>query len=259
MIQNAEDNKYTRAEAEGSKPYLGFNLCLDRIVIDSNEDGFYEEHVRAICSTGESTKAVAQGYIGEKGIGFKSVFKVAKKVHIQSEPFSFSFEYTKDSSDDGLGMVTPLDEDYDILPNGIRTRITLTLLDPSSFAQQAQDLLNVPDTLLLFLTKLTQVGINIYPQNANATKITHIHSFHPDNKEIIVKTTTADETSTVTPNYFYVVRREIHNLPRDEARKNTNTATVVLAFPVDEEEYPIIKQQHVFAFLPLRLAGFTVS
>lgn len=112
LIQNAEDNNYKRASANGSTVFLSFSLYPDRIVLDSNEDGFSKEHVKAICSTGDSTKTAAEGYIGEKGIGFKSVFKVAKKVHIQSEPYSFSFEHTRDSSDDGLGMVTPLDEDY---------------------------------------------------------------------------------------------------------------------------------------------------
>jgi hypothetical protein len=86
LIQNAEDNDYDRAEAAGLQPSLSFSLYPNRIVIDSNENGFQEGHVKAICSTGESTKALIQGYIGEKGIGFKSVFKVAKKVHIQSGP-----------------------------------------------------------------------------------------------------------------------------------------------------------------------------
>lgn len=164
LIQNAEDNEYTRAEADESQVYLSFSMYPDRIVLESNEDGFSEDHVKAICSTGESTKTVAKGYIGEKGIGFKSVFKVAKKVHIQSGPLSFSFEHTRDSSDNGLGMVTPLDEDYEDLPEGVHTRITLTILDPSSFERRVQDLLNIPDTLLLFLTKLTVLHINIYPQ-----------------------------------------------------------------------------------------------
>jgi hypothetical protein len=259
LIQNAEDNAYTRAEADGTQLYLSFSIYPDRIVLESNEDGFGEAHVKAICSTGESTKTVAQGYIGEKGIGFKSVFKVAKKVHIQSGPFSFSFEHTRGSSDDGLGMVTPLDEDYHDLPDGVHTRITLTLLDPSSFEQRAQDLLNLPDTLLLFLTKLNVLHINIYPQNESATETKFIRSAgDDDNSEIITKTTTTDGNSTEKDQYFYVIRKEINNLPRDEARKHTNQATVVLAFPVNEVDEPIIKQQHVFAFLPLRLAGFTV-
>lgn len=260
LIQNAEDNKYTRAEAEGLELYLSFSMYPDRIVLDSNEDGFAAEHVRAICSTGESTKTVAQGYIGEKGIGFKSVFKVAKKVHIQSGPFSFAFEHTRDYSDDGLGMVTPLDEDYEDLPEHVHTRITLILLDPSTFEQRVQDLLNIPDTLLLFLSKLNVLHVNIFPHDQSATEIEYAHfRDDKDNFEVITKTTTIDNKPTKKAQYFHVTRKEIYNLPRDEARKNINQATVVLAFPLDEEDEPIIEQQHAFAFLPLRRAGFTVS
>jgi hypothetical protein len=38
-----------------------------------------------------------------------------------------------------------------------------------------------------------------------------------------------------------VIRKEINNLPPDEARKHTDQATVVLAFPVDEDDEPIIE------------------
>jgi len=259
LIQNAEDNKYNLAEADEDEPYLSFSLYPDRIVVDSNEDGFHEEHVKAICSTGDSTKTLTQGYIGEKGIGFKSVFKIAKKVHIQSGPFSFSFAYTKDSSDNGLEMITPLDEDYDNLPEQVHTRITLTLSDPSGFEQRVEDLLNIPDTLLLFLTKLKTLHINVYPKIGRPTEAKYTHSVNEDESlETITKTTTVDGHSTEETQDFYVIRREISNLPRDDARKNINKATVVLAFPVDEYNDPIIKQQHVFAFLPLRRAGFTV-
>ena len=51
-------------------------------MIDSNEDRFSEANIKAICSIGESTKTCKQSYVGEKGSGFKSVFKVAQKVYV---------------------------------------------------------------------------------------------------------------------------------------------------------------------------------
>jgi hypothetical protein len=44
------------------------------LYVFNNELGFREEHVRAVCNVGNSTKKGkgAQGYIGEKGIGFKA-------------------------------------------------------------------------------------------------------------------------------------------------------------------------------------------
>jgi hypothetical protein len=37
--------------------------------------GFSEANLRALCDVGNSTKAATTGYIGQKGIGFKSVFR----------------------------------------------------------------------------------------------------------------------------------------------------------------------------------------
>ncbi|KKY27789.1 putative ino80 chromatin remodeling complex protein [Diplodia seriata] len=97
LIQNAEDNSYEHAISERQKPFLKFSLYPDRMVVYSNEDGFTEDNVMAICiNANVSAKSDHQGYIGEKGIGFKSVFKIAKKVHIQSESYSFSFVYSRD-------------------------------------------------------------------------------------------------------------------------------------------------------------------
>jgi sacsin len=83
LIQNAEDNQYLDSE----RPDLKF-LLLDYdptdtensdgcLCIFNNEVGFDEENIKAICAVGHSTKSKKQGYIGEKGIGFKSVFIMA--------------------------------------------------------------------------------------------------------------------------------------------------------------------------------------
>ena len=56
-----------------------------------NEVGFTKSNVRSITAIGESTKKKIQtgNVIGEKGIGFKSVFEVAEKVTIHSNGFDF--------------------------------------------------------------------------------------------------------------------------------------------------------------------------
>src|SRR5213075_1003116 len=101
LIQNAEDNRYTIAAKEGEPPSLIFVVSKAKIEIESNEDGFSVPNVAAICNVGKSTKYGVYGYIGEKGIGFKSVFKIARRVHVQSEPYSFAFDYDQDLPDSG--------------------------------------------------------------------------------------------------------------------------------------------------------------
>lgn len=261
LIQNAEDNQYIQAEASSDDPFISFSLYPDQLVFDSNEDGFNAENVKAICSVAESTKTVAQGYIGEKGIGFKSVFKIAQRVHIQSGPFSFSFQYTRDSDDEGLGMVTPLHEPYEDLPEDVRTRMTLTLTSDQDFCARAEELRGIPDTLLLFLSKLRSIQVNIYPASGDATET--IYSYCRDkirDLQIAEKQTrTNDGEWIVDRRNFRVVRRMINDLPYDEARKHTSQAEFVLAFPVNEtDDKPVLQEQHVFAYQPLRPVGFKV-
>jgi hypothetical protein len=56
---------------------LAFILQENGIVVLNNERGFSAENIRALCDIGNSTKKGSNmGYIGNKGIGFKSVFRV---------------------------------------------------------------------------------------------------------------------------------------------------------------------------------------
>jgi HSP90 family molecular chaperone len=84
----------------------------------------------------------AQGYIGEKGIGFKSVFMVAWKVHIQLRDLSFSFCHNM--GDSGMGMISPVwEESEEVLPRPL-TQITLFLHENGS----AEDLARQRETTL---------------------------------------------------------------------------------------------------------------
>lgn len=92
LLQNADDCKY----AVGVEPTFKLTISEDntKIITSYNEIGFTHQNVRAITSIGESTKkqllsSDGKIEIGEKGIGFKSVFAVASKVYIHSGNFRF--------------------------------------------------------------------------------------------------------------------------------------------------------------------------
>lgn len=232
-------------------------MAQDTIVVDSNEDGFNKDNVQAICDTARSTKTATHGFIGEKGIGFKSVFKVASRVKVQSGDYCFAFDHGDD--DHGLGMVTPINDDHETLPENVRTRFTLSLNGHSSSADRNAELDELPDTLLLFLTKLKKFvirrrilldnGEKVYEYGYDASQ--RLRTLH-------IGETRGFEWTTVSHSY-YIERRVVQNLPADKARPHSNRAEVVLAFPVDKELIPVIEQQHVFAYLPMRKAGFHVS
>lgn len=221
LIQNAEDNSYSTTTADCKEPFLAFKLYPDRIIIDSNEDGFSKEDIRAICSVGESSKKQSAGYIGEKGIGFKSVFKIAQKVHIQSGPFSFAFSHTRGDEDGGLGMITPYYEDAEELPMGVRTRMTLTLSDSTQFEERAAELQNVPDTFLMFLKRLQRLSITLcQPDNAH-TVIQYSKRETQKNglyTTFLAKTMRKGKEESTSEQKYYTMKSDLHDLPFDEAR-----------------------------------------
>ena len=58
-------------------------------------------------ATGEvakSTKVSRDGYIGEKGIGFKAVFTVTDFAHVHSNGFHFYFKHENKSKRGELGL-----------------------------------------------------------------------------------------------------------------------------------------------------------
>jgi hypothetical protein len=69
LLQNLDDTSY----AAGVQPTVLFNLRNDKLVVESNQIGFTEKDVDAICSLGESSKILIDGVVkdttGEKGIG----------------------------------------------------------------------------------------------------------------------------------------------------------------------------------------------
>lgn len=54
------------------------------------------ENVKSLCSIGHSTKKHQENFIGQKGLGFKSVFKVTDAPQVHSRGFHFSFDLRRD-------------------------------------------------------------------------------------------------------------------------------------------------------------------
>lgn len=89
LIQNVDDCDYH--SPDDCRLDMRFDYNSNQIVLTYNEVGFTPFNVFAITGIAEAAKNVSssKNEIGEKGIGFKSVFGVAKKVLIRSGWFSF--------------------------------------------------------------------------------------------------------------------------------------------------------------------------
>ena len=89
LIQNVDDCDYSNPA--DCKLDMQFDFENNKIILTYNETGFTPFNVFAITGIAEAAKNVSseKNQIGEKGIGFKSVFGVANKVQIKSGWFSF--------------------------------------------------------------------------------------------------------------------------------------------------------------------------
>ena len=185
-------------------------------------------------------------------------------MHIQSGPFSFAFSHTREDDDDGLGMITPYYEDVEELSVGVRTRMTLTLIDSTKFEERASEFRDIPDTFLMFLTRLQRLSIELHPPGNIPTTTQYSKRETKENglyTTFLAKTTCQGKEESTSEQKYYSIKTDLHDLPFDEARKDKqgnsiDRATVILAFPVDEHDEPVLESQYTYAFLPLRRVGF---
>ena len=151
LVQNAEDNEYGKAD-----PYLRFVLSRTHLHVLNNETGFGEPSVRAICDVSRSTKTKAKGHIGEKGIGFKSVFRVTDEPQIFSN--GYQFRLPKHDPDTGLGYVVP--SWVDEAPSQVVPGMTNILLPLNADAlDELAKIADIRPSLLLFLKQLRSVTV----------------------------------------------------------------------------------------------------
>lgn len=247
----------------------------DRIVVECNEDGFTKGNLQAICDVGKSSKTGdQQGYIGEKGIGFKSVFMAAWKVDIQSGDLSFYFKHR--NQDKGLGMIHPVWlKPTEKLPRPL-TRMTLWLHEDGGEEQRTsrsetirQQFKDLDSNLLLFMAKLKEIRVSYFDNNGNQESST-VFSIRDTGNNLVTVTKSVvkgSEDKATESQVYYLVKHTVGNLEKNENRSYSAdeeqtsayaTAKVVLGFPLNADSVPIDQHQKVFAFLPMREKGFKV-
>jgi hypothetical protein len=256
-------------------PFVAFHVYPDRIVVDCNEDGFTKNDLTAICSVGQSTKSVSYGYIGAKGIGFKSVFIAAWRVVIQSGHFNFCFEHRRE--EENLGMVIPIWHDTeDQLPTPL-TRMTLYFHETGDAAELEhlrntvfQQLTDLDHTCLLFLRNIKRLRIIFHDAKGAVKTSKDFRMGAADNHRVVLETTrtSADGTSATDTRHYHITRHIANGLSRsvnrrvlgdDEAKAGSSQAEVVLVFPLTAESRPLLNPQDIFAFLPVRRSDYKAS
>ncbi|TSK14591.1 Sacsin [Bagarius yarrelli] len=248
LIQNADDNSYPLDRKE--EPALAFIVQKDCITILNNEFGFEEKNVRAICDVGKSTKGKHTcGYIGQKGIGFKSVFKVTDCPEIHSNDFHIQF----DKASGPMGYILPhwVEEERhvplvakEIAEKSWTTKIFLPLRSES---YQTKNLFHdVHPSLLLFLHRLR--SITIYSEAER--KVVSMMRRDLNHNVLEVEHTGGVERWLVVKKILYP----------EKVKVDVESTELALAFQLNNGSEDKVKvqprQQPVFAFLPLRSFGF---
>lgn len=249
LVQNAEDNAY----GNNIEPSLTFRLLRDDptktpgadgvLIVENNELGFSPENIDAICAVGKSTKKKQEGFIGEKGIGFKSIFRVT------SIPFLFSNGYRislpKNHKETGLGFIVP--EWVENIPQIIDTSITSIVLplDQQDFGYDVikKMLWEIEPETILFLSKLKEIKI-VTDHSEGFTVIKDDNS--EPNIQLLTNKNGYDEI------FEFLLFKRIFDKPKDinhEKRTDVKEREVSIAFPVGEKPNSAGK---LFAYLPVR-------
>ncbi|UPX11197.1 uncharacterized protein EKO05_0001817 [Ascochyta rabiei] len=245
LIQNADDNTYACAT-----PTLSFTYKPGCLRIDCNEVGFDASNVTAICGISQSTKSnkTSDGeFIGEKGIGFKSVFKAADTVQIVSNEFTFKFDRTKP-----LGVITPLWEECPEQTDSQGTSIILQLATAYNEQTLIKELREFDTNLLVFLRRVEKINIEVECADSDAwKKQIRKTQYEQDYDRIVLLQTGADSLRFLTRTHV------VTSVPQEAKRKNWTETKITIAFPLPSEEgKPALKPHHVYAFLPIRSYGF---
>ncbi|KAL5208998.1 hypothetical protein ABZP36_004621 [Zizania latifolia] len=257
LVQNADDNTYI----EDVEPTLAFILQENGIVVLNNESGFSAENIRALCDIGNSTKKGSnQGYIGNKGIGFKSVFRITDAPEIHSNGFHVKFDITEGQ----IGFVLPtvvapyntcslsrmlsVEDENDsssfwntciVLPFRSKFREGTGMY---SIASMFSDL---HPSLLLFLHRLKCIRFK------NMMNDTLLIMRRKALGNGIVRISHGNDIMS-----WLVVSKKLQGTI---VRHDVCSTEIAVAFTLQETEKgdyePYVKQQPVFAFLPLRNYG----
>ena len=257
LIQNADDNTYP----PNVTPTLSIVYRTDGYLwIGLNEVGFNEENVLAICRIGASTKHTqdsSKRYIGEKGIGFKSVFRVADVVWISSGALQFKFDVEKP-----LGMIAP--EWSDVKPNTLLAEKTMFCFQVPKEADRrlVQDhMLVLKPELLQFLQQLKRINVKI--QDPSGTIKTSFCISRGDSCHSGLDLTSLSRRDILPAacdhtDKYLICRRTATQMPHEEKRTGVLESEVILGFPVTKDLEPRVVSCMTFSFLPIRAYGLPV-
>jgi hypothetical protein len=219
--------------------------------VDTNEVGFSKENIEAICSIGQSSKLTTkQGvkHIGEKGIGFKSVFKIADVVWVASGHYNFKFD-----ADEPLGRLVPVWADFPLEQHEGYTSILLEVRSEWDLQALEKELLSMEARILMFLRNIDFVKVETRQGEDKQSVVLSRQSHPTDTENLQVLCLEPDVQSP-----YKVYKYKLSGIPHNARGVSLGQSDIVLAFPAMHPDDAQIESQSVYAFLPVRDYGLKV-
>ncbi|KAH7847938.1 hypothetical protein Vadar_031865 [Vaccinium darrowii] len=278
LIQNAEDNEY----AAGVQPTLELVLTTwditglgssATLLVFNNEIGFSKENIESLCSIGKSTKKGrrCQGFIGGKGIGFKSVFLVSGKPHIYSNGYQIRFDEAP-NCDRGIGYIVPewvptrpTISDLQVIYGSSKTLPATTIilpLKPEKLETVKKHLSELHPEVLLFLHNIKRLSVREHSFSSSEDSVSAIsissetnlistQNQGTDSRIVHLSVQEGLDMREATCRY-YIYRQIFPVKPENvvDSRKDLNKWAISLAFPFGERLRRGSSSVGIFAFLP---------
>ncbi|CAI9773837.1 unnamed protein product [Fraxinus pennsylvanica] len=282
LIQNAEDNEYE----EGVDPSLQFVItskditgtgATSTLLIFNNEKGFSPKNIESICSVGRSTKKNnrRRGYIGEKGIGFKSVFLITSQPYIFSNGYQIRFNESP-CSKCNVGYIVPeWVEENPILSDikhiygsssDLPTTTIVLPLKPDKVKPVKQQLSSIHPELLLFLSKIKRLSVREDTDDPSCNTVTAISISSETNfvtrknidaESYLLHISTDEKCDNLETECSYHMWRQrfpVRQENRVERRMEVEEWVITLAFPNGERLHRGSTSPGIYAFLPTEMA-----
>ncbi|CAF4175149.1 unnamed protein product [Rotaria sp. Silwood2] len=268
LIQNAEDNFYDNSII----PCLRIELNHNYILLSNNEQGFRAKDVLAICSLSVTTKTNLQEHIGEKGVGFKSVFAASNQPMLISHAWKFCFQVP---GLDAMSYITPLwitDQDIpDCISNQISRNVQHThLYLPLKLEAQTSEanlfldqvIKAIDPCVLLNMRQLKRLEIIdkrqnketlIEKQHIGPTKLAEQANVTFEDFTFFNLTGSIMELHTSTGYNTFRVYTCYINIPNSIEQRQSPNTRLILAFPC-EKDYDLTST--VYTGLPVCDLGF---
>lgn len=205
----------------------------------------------------ERRESVRIGIRNDLTLGFKSVFSIADEVSVYSNDFKFTLNVNRN-----LGMLCPTVAEEDYSEEGWTVIVLRLNVTEDDYFLVKESLEQLDPQMLLFTRRLRELEVSTLSkgeksEDDNCCQVVDYSNTYKLQLSISHEVKIAMILGAGSTKYF-VCRHEVNDMPPHSSRPDVSTAEIVVAFPFDETKGPIVNQQHVFAYLPLRISPFPV-